>query len=54
LWANLSACELGNLCPESVGELAHQVQRGVRRIRRDPDLALAFLKHAGLLPNVFR
>jgi transposase len=53
LWANLSARELANLCPETLGELALHVHRGVRRIRRHPDLAHAFLNHSGLFPEVF-
>jgi len=53
VWANLSARELGNLCPESLTELAHQVNRGVRRIRRHPSLALAFLSHSKLFPERF-
>jgi transposase len=52
IWANLSACELANLCPETLGELGHHVQRGVRRIRRHFDLGLAFLKHSGLFPEI--
>ena len=53
MWANLSARELANLCPpETLGELAVHVHRGVRRIRRHPDLAHAFLKHAGLFPEL--
>lgn len=52
MWANLSARELANLCPETLGELEHHVRRGVRRIRRDSSLALAFLKHSGLFPEL--
>ncbi len=52
LWANLSARELSNLCPDTVRQLAYHVQRGVRRIRRQSHLALAFLKHSGLFPEV--
>lgn len=52
MWANLSARELANLCPETLGELALHVQRGVRRIRRHPDLGHAFLKHSDLFPEL--
>ena len=51
IWANLSACELGNLCPETLAELSRHLQRGVRRIRRHHSLALAFLKHSKLFPG---
>ena len=52
MWANLSARELANLCPETLAELAAHVHRGVRRIRRHPDLGYAFLKHSGLFPEL--
>jgi len=52
LWANLSARELANLCPDTVGELAQQVRQGMRRIRGHLSLALAFLRHSGLLPEL--
>jgi len=52
MWANLSARELANLCPETLDELSTHVQRGVRRIRRHNHLGLAFLRHSGLFPEV--
>jgi transposase len=52
LWANLSARELANLCPDTVGELAHHVRRGVRRVRANCKLISAFLKHSGLFPEL--
>jgi transposase len=52
LWANLSAHELANLCPDTLAELGERVHRGVRRIRRHPNLGLAFLKHSQLFPEV--
>ena len=52
IWANLSARELANLCPETVEELAAHVHRGIRRIRRHPTLGCAFLKHSGLFPEL--
>jgi hypothetical protein len=52
MWANLSARELSNLCPDSVSELAHHVQRGVRRIRRHDDLIRGFLRHSKLFPEL--
>jgi transposase len=51
MWANLSARELANLCPETLAELATHVQRGVRRIRPHPTLGCAFLRHSGLFPQ---
>lgn len=52
MWANLSARELANLCPETLDELAAHVHRGVGRIRRHPGLGSAFLKHSGLFPEL--
>jgi transposase len=52
MWANLSSRELANLCPDTVGELAHHVRRGVARIRRNAHLGLAFLGHSGLFPEL--
>jgi len=53
MWANLSARELANLCPDTLSELAHQVRQGISRIRRHPNLSSAFLKHCGLFLDVF-
>jgi transposase len=52
MWANLSARELANLCPETLDELATHVRRGVRRLRRHVNLGYAFLKHSGLFPEL--
>jgi len=52
LWANLSARELANLCPDTLHELALHVRRGLRRTRRHADLAYAFLQHSGLFPEL--
>jgi putative transposase len=54
MWANLSARELANLCPDTVAELADHVHSGIDRIRRNGDLGFAFLKHSGLFPELSR
>lgn len=48
LWGNLKGTELANLCVDTIGETEHHARRGVRRIRRERDLAFAFLRHTGL------
>jgi len=48
LWANLKSSELANFCPEHITEVEHEVRRGVRRVRRRPNLMEGFLKGAGL------
>ena len=52
VWGQLDNIELANFCPDNMEVLASQVRRGVRRIRRRPDLAKAFLKHSGLFPEL--
>lgn len=48
LWGNLKARELANLCPADVLTLRRPIRAGCTRIRRQPTLARAFLRHAGL------
>lgn len=48
LWGNLKGTELANLCIDTLAETEHHVRRGVRRVRREGDLAFAFLRHTGL------
>jgi len=48
LWGNLKGTELANLCVDTLAETEHHVRRGVRRVRRENDLAFAFLRHTGL------
>jgi transposase len=48
LWGNLKGDELANLCPADIAALRHPVHTGCGRIRRQPALAFAFLRHAGL------
>ena len=40
--------QLRNLTPHTARELRHYVDRGFARLRRRPDLLLAFFHHAGL------
>ena len=49
LWANLDACELAHFVPDDINQLARQVRKGVRRVRRRPELPWAFLKHTRLV-----
>ena len=48
LWGNLKRRELANLCPPDIGALRRPVRAGCGRIRRQPALAFAFLRHAGI------
>jgi transposase len=47
-WGNVKGRELANLCADNLGEVERAVRRGLRRVRRAPTLAFAFLRHAGL------
>jgi transposase len=48
LWGNLKGTELANLCVDTISETEYHARRGVRRIRKERDLAFAFLRHTGL------
>ncbi len=48
LWGNLKGSELANLCADNVMALRRPVHVGCARIRRRPELAFAFLRHAGM------
>lgn len=48
VWGNVKGRELANLCPDHLGEVERELRAGLRRVRRSPTLAFAFLRHAGL------
>ena len=48
VWGNVKGRELANLCADNLGEVEREVRAGLRRVRRSPTLAFAFLRHAGL------
>jgi len=48
VWGNVKGRELANLCGDNLGEVAQAVRAGLRRVRRTPTLAFAFLRHSGL------
>ena len=37
-----------NLCADNLAEVAQELRAGLRRVRRSPTLAFAFLRHTGL------
>ncbi len=49
LWSNLNGTQLANLCVDAIAETEYQARRGIRRIRRENDLAFGFVRHTGLL-----
>jgi transposase len=53
LWGHIEATHLANFAPDDLVQLEAQVRRGVRQVRRKDDLALAFLKHSGLYPELY-
>jgi transposase len=54
LWSYLDGTDLANFAPDDLRQLERQVRRGIRRVRRKDDLALAFLKHSGLYPELYK
>jgi len=48
VWGNVKGGELANVCADDLAGLRHPAHRGFARIRRQPHLAFAFLRHAGL------
>src|SRR5206468_6543098 len=48
VWGNVKGQELANLCSDNLGEVERAGRTGLRRVRRAPTLAFAFLRHAGL------
>lgn len=48
VWGNVKGRELANLCPDHLGVVERELRAGLRRIRRSPTLAFAFLQHTGL------
>ena len=48
VWGNVKGRELANLCADNLGEVEHELRAGLRRVRRSPTLAFAFLRHTGL------
>ena len=48
LWSSLKAVELANLTPPTLAEVFAQAHKGIDRVRRTPQLASSFLRHAGL------
>ena len=48
VWGNVKTRDLANVCAPDLAALRPPLRRGFARIRSQPDLALAFLHHAGL------
>jgi hypothetical protein len=48
VWGNVKTRELANHCASDLDALGRPLRAGLGRVRRDPTLALSFLRHAGL------
>lgn len=48
LWSAMKAKDVGNLRPEGLEVVSRAVRKGYRRIRRQPDLLVGFLKASSL------
>ncbi len=50
IWGHLKQHELANFCPKDLGELSVHAIRALKRMRRRPNLVLAFWQQADLFP----
>ncbi len=48
VWGNVKARELANVCASELPALRQPLHNGFARVRRQSDLAFAFLRHTGL------
>ena len=48
VWGNIKTRELANVCAPDLAALRPPLRAGFARVRRQPQLAFAFLQHAGL------
>jgi len=48
IWGNVKRRELANVCAPDLGALRVPLHAGCARVRRHPQLAFSFLRHAGL------
>jgi len=48
VWGNVKGRELANLCADNLRQVERELRVGLRRVRRSPTLAFAFLRHTGL------
>jgi len=48
VWGNVKTRELANVCAPDLAALRRPLRTGFARVRRQSDLAFAFLRHAGL------
>src|SRR5216684_3856992 len=48
VWGNVKARELANVCAEKLTALRRPLHTGFARVRRQSELAFAFLRHTGL------
>jgi putative transposase len=48
VWGNVKTRDLANVCAPDLAALRGPLRRGFARIRCQPNLAVAFLHHAGL------
>ncbi len=48
VWGNVKGRELANVCAEELAALRRPLHTGFARVRRQSDLAFAFLRHTGL------
>lgn len=50
LWSHMKGAELANFTAPDLNAVRRKARRAASRVRRQPDLGKAFLKHSGLFP----
>jgi transposase len=48
LWANLKGVELANLAGDTLRQVIHATEQGIRRVQHDDELLFSFLHHCRL------
>ena len=49
LWATFKGKDMANYPADNIAQLDDRLRRSVRRVRRQADMGLNFIKHAGLI-----
>ncbi len=48
LWSNLKGVELANLAGDTLRQVIHATEQGIRRVQHDDELLFSFLHHCRL------
>jgi transposase len=51
VWSPMKGHDLANFCPDTIGQIQHQVDKAHQRLRSDPTELYDFLAASGLFPS---